>query len=363
MGEVISKGISGGGGVGSKGASLNVLKSFLPAHYARRTAPSILSSSTVAGRRTLVTPEDLVLELGGRAITIPQVSLDLDTVANWDSAYTGYTTAATRSGNDINLYATADALILSPNGTVPTGYTVDNSRKILGVHILCVDVGAITGHPLTGFLAGDILPASIWDLLHRPTCKAAGMVYSAQADLWVDIYLQSGTGAATASTYGATITDTRTWMDHTDDLDAVGKRLLWDYEFQTISAGSNQLTNIYGSTDPVTTGGHVDTAGRRMISNIGCEDCCGVMWQWLQDQQYRIGGIPDTGDPVFSWYTLPGSKGSIYRQGTSGDIKLLAGGAWDAGSRCGSRCRSAAYERWNAYSGVGARGCARSRGA
>lgn len=305
-----------------------------------------------------------MLELGGRAITIPQVSLDLDTVANWDSAYTGYATAATRSGKDINLYATADALILSPNATVPTGYTVDNSRKILGVHILCVDVGAITGHPLTGFLAGDILPASIWDLLHRPTCKAAGMVYSAQADLWVDIYLQSGTGETTASTYGATITDTRTWMDYVDALAAVGKRLLWDGEFQIIAEGSNQRTNIYGSADPVTTGGHVDTANRRMLSTIGCEDCCGAMYQWLQDQQYLIASMPDTGDPAMVWYTMPGSKGSTYKQGSSGDVKLLAGGPWYAGtgSYCGSRCRLASTVRWLTTSDVAARGCARSLG-
>ena len=187
------------------------------------------------------------------------------------------------------------------------------------------------------------------------------MVYSDQADLWVDIYLQFGTGAATTSTYGATITDTRVWMDHVDDLAAIGKRLLWDAEFQIIAEGSNQRTNVYGSADPVTTGGHVDTAGRRMISTIGCEDCCGVMYQWLQDQQYKLTSTPDTGDPVMGWYTLPGSKGSSYRQGGSGDIKLLAGGSWSSGTYCGSRCRYAANDRWVAVSSIAARGCAPTR--
>jgi len=47
---------------------------------------------------------------------------------------------------------------------------------------------------------------------------------------------------------------------------------------------SNEETNITGSTDPVTTGGHSDTGARRMISNIGCEDCAGALNQWLSDQ-------------------------------------------------------------------------------
>ena len=87
------------------------------------------------------------------------------------------------------------------------------------------------------------------------------MVYCAKLDLWVDIYLQSGTGASTASVPGATITDTRIWNDHVDDLAAVGKVLLDDSEFQIVAEGSNQKTNIAGSADPVTTGGHRDTAG------------------------------------------------------------------------------------------------------
>jgi len=72
-----------------------------------------------------------------------------------------------------------------------------------------------------------------------------------------------------------------------DDGGAVGKKLLDDTEFQLAAEGSNMQTNIVGNADPVTTGGHVDTAGRRMISNIGLEDCCGAMWQWLLDQSYR----------------------------------------------------------------------------
>ena len=159
--------------------------------------------------------------------------------------------------------------------------------KLGGFHCECLNIGTISGHPLTGFLTGDIVPMSVWDLGHRPTCSPAGMAWCDQAKLWVDIYLQSGTGASTASVFGGTITDTRTWNDHVDDLSAVGKVLLDDGEFQVVAEGSNQKTNITGSVDPVTTGGHVDTASRRMVSNFGLEDCCGVMFQWLRDQSYR----------------------------------------------------------------------------
>ena len=130
------------------------------------------------------------------------------------------------------------------------------------------------------------------------------MTYDEATNLWVDIYLASGTGDSTASANGATISDTRNWMDFVDDFHAVGKLLLSDTEFQSIAAGSNEETNITGSADPVTTGGHVDTAGRRMISNIGCEDCCGAMYQWLRTSSMRADfdiGV-DSGDNASAGY-------------------------------------------------------------
>ena len=340
--------------VGSSGGAFDI--ALVPGHYQREALPSIASSATVAGRTTLVTASTAVV-IGSSMVQIAAQEVILGEAASWDSTATDYTAPANRAGKDFYVYATAGGLVISANATVPTGYTADNCRQVAGFHCLCLAAGDITDHPLSGFLAGDILPASIWDLAFRPTCSPAGMVYSDQAEAWVDIYLQSGTGATTASAYGATITDTRVWMDHVDDLAAIGKRLLWDGEFQIIAEGSNQKTNIVGSADPVTTGGHVDTAGRRMISNIGCEDCCGAMNQWLLDQSYRNDEASYLG--TWSWYTLPGNKGSLYRQGGAGDVKLVAGGPWATGSHCGSRSRAAYSYRWAAASTVGARGCAR----
>jgi hypothetical protein len=243
-------------------------------------------------------------------------------------------------------------------------------------------VGTISGHSLTDYVQGDILPASVWDVLHRPASSPEGMTYDDRQDLWVDIYLTSGTGELTVSAYDATISDDRDWMDFVDDLGAVNKRLLDDHEFQLAARGSNEETNIDGSSDPVTTGGYVDTSGRRMISDIGLEGMCGQMYQWLITQGYRADGFthshtvdtttsnasePTSSDdaaPGFGWYDLPGSpQGSIYRQGGYGDVKLLAGGGWDRGSYCGPRCRFAGFGRWSTRTYFGSRGCARSQGA
>jgi hypothetical protein len=114
------------------------------------------------------------------------------------------------------------------------------------------------------------------------------MVWSNEAKIWVDIYLQSGTGTSTKSANGGTITDTRNWMDFVDDLGAVGKRLLDDGEFQKIAEGCNQETNIAGSADPARL---LDMwiRGRRMNSTSAEEGRAEVQYQWLLDQSYRVG--------------------------------------------------------------------------
>lgn len=289
-------------------------------------------------------------------------------------------TGTIANGKDYCVYACNNSGTLvfrtSLASTFPAGFDANSSRKIGGFHTLCVSVGTISGHTLTGYVANDILPASVWDLKHRPVSEPAGMVYVDAIDKWVDIYLASGTGANTLSVYGGTISDNRNWMDFVDDGAAVKKRLLKDYEFQVAAGGSNEGTNIVGTADPVTTGGHNDTAARRMISNYGIEDMCGVMWQWLDEQSYRFGGavnhthqITVSGDPetvtsgnpsvdvapIFSYKDETGGKGKLNTQGTYGDIKLLAGGSWIDATACGSRGRYAYNARWDTGSNRGGR--------
>lgn len=270
----------------------------LPIHYERDQKWQLKAPYTEAANRyTIQSPTRLSVNINNSGYALSaQVEIDLSVAANWDTTDpTDYTVAANRAGKDFYLYACQPAsgvtpvLLLSANSTAPSGYTTSNSRKVAGYHCLCVAVGTIASHDLTDFAVGDVLPLSIWDLKHKPReASPEGMVYSPAINKWVDIYLASGTGTSTASVYGGTISDSRTWLDFVDDGYAVKKRLLRDAEFQAIAAGSNEQTNITGSADPVTTGGHVNTASRRMISNIGCEDCCGAMWQWLDEQSYRL---------------------------------------------------------------------------
>lgn len=452
-----------------------------PTLYYRESLPYILSSTTSAGRRTLVVSKGSSIVGSDVVVRSSATNLDLNNTAVWDDAQ--YATASNRAGKDFYLYqVSGGGLILSANSTVPTGYTISNSRKIGGFHCLCLSVGTISGHTLTDFLTGDILPQSIWDLNFSPACSPEGMVYSAAADVWVDIYLQSGTGTSTLSAYGATITDTRSYWDHQDDLAAVGKRLLSDAEFSQVTLGSPEQVNIAGSADPVTTGGHRSTTGatngtstsasspstdisaaanpqqltvalcgtapvavsfnpaglntgaliaaaiqtairsavpwaggltvtygttyviscpgsfgtsasviitsgtsndcttalklgvanggtevsgtlgRRLISNIGVEDCAGAMSQWV-DGGHIYRNHDSTYNGALSWKATGGSRGQQYTQGSDGAVGLLAGGHWAYGAYCGSRCRLANRTRTSADASYGSRGCARSRGA
>lgn len=414
-------------------------------------------------------------------------------------------TTSIKAGTDYFVYACDNSGTLvfkvSTASTYPAGFAAATSRKIGGFHTLALAVGTISGHTLTGFDTADINPFSIWDLKHRPKSSPAGMAYDPTTGIWVDIYLQSGTSTTTLSVNGGTITDSRVWHDHVEDGGAVSKRLLGDAEFALCMEGSNQKTNILASADPVTTGPHIDTAGRRMISNIGLEDGCGILHQWLSDQSYQFGGgalaitaasatialthdatpggnpiyvkfgadgnpylacniatdtadkwltfgtsytlllkhdasaatggyqvyfdedatqpsrllaavpglkdvyIPtsnpqrflkitynaapgtpgvaityddgtderieftspttangtaDTAlltfaDPGWTYQDLGSNKGSLYKQGTYGDVKLLAGGSWAFSTNCGSRCRFSNYYRWLTVAYFGAR--------
>lgn len=114
-------------------------------------------------------------------------------------------------------------------------------------------------------------------------------------------------------------------------------RLVWRHEFQMGAKGSNEQTNIQGSSDPNTTGGHVDTAGRRMISNIGLEDCCGVLWQFAMDLGFA-GGSGWT-NSVYNSSVDDRSYGQTY--GTL--YRLLLGAGWHNGGYSGSRSAACNY--------------------
>ncbi len=286
--------------------------------------------------------------------------------------------ATSRAGKDFYIYACANEetplvpdLVLSINSTVPEGYTAENSRKVGGFHCLCADVGTITDHPLSGYVAGDILPCSIWDLKHRPIGEPEGYAYDEGTDMWYSIYglTWSGTwGSATATQPGRAEDDTLAleskygaeWADGTSSekfhcwkfeqiLARQKQRLPYQREFMSASLGSNQGTNIYGSADPVTTGGHKDTNNRRMISNIGLEDMHGDHWHWGAD----VGSASTSGSYSNAYdgndrYQAGQVYGTVYRP--------IFGGSWSAAACCGSR--ASPWSSGALYLGaiVGARG-------
>lgn len=326
----------------------------LPACYERSTMWS-------AAKNIITVPDYITVNIGNNGYVKTGAStIDINTASNWDNST--YTTSANRAGKDFYIYACQDGgtvpkFVLSANSTVPSGYTATNSRKIGGFHCECADVGTIDGHPLSGYIAGDILPRSIWDLKHRPVSSPEGMVWC--DGVWVDIYLAGWDGSKLVSQYKAVIQDgdsTKKWHGElfNEEFHKIKKRLLWRDEFAAYAKGSNEKTNISGSTDPNTTGGHKDTANRRMISNYGLEDCCGVLWQWTNDISMR--GIVTNGtdsDYASSGnYWLDGygwdSSNRIGNSDIDGDktkygneygllVRLFAGGYWVDGSNCGSR--------------------------
>ena len=284
-------------------------------------------------KTTVTIPKDLKININGNCyISTINKSLQLSTVD----------TPANLAGKDVYIYAceptsgTEPIFVLSLNSTVPTGYTANNSRKIGGFHCLCKDVGVIEGHTLSGYVTGDILPATRWDLLHRPKGNPEGFAYEELTDCWIAIYLPSWDGTKLVSVYNGVIADgssTKKWHGEAfyEQFAKQGMRLVWRHEFQMGAKGSNEQTNIQGSSDPNTTGGHVDTAGRRMISNIGLEDCCGVLWQFSME----LGFAGESGwtNSVHNSSVDDRSYGQTY--GTL--YRLLLGSLWANGSYCGSR--------------------------
>lgn len=327
-----------------------------PVHYSRS------SNFETSGRTSIKLPSYLSLMVNGHYFrNDTEVTVDISDTANWDSTETDYTVAENRAGKDFYIYAVDDNkvaksvhIVLSANSTVPVGYTADNSRKIAGFHCLCLGVGTIANHPASGYLTGDIIPNSVWDLSFKSKniYGNEGQVYVDCQDLWVAIYLPSWDGSKIVSKFGGIIIDgtSSTAMDgeqFAEFAGLVGGRLPSRDEFKVFAFGSNQKTAIKGTADPNTTGGHVDTNNRRMISDYFIEDCCGAMWQWSSDCYEAMSTLwssPNTYMNSYSWQTVPtySTIGDVNHRQLGSCLGLLRrallGGNWGNSSSCGSRC-------------------------
>ena len=285
------------------------------------------------------------------------------------SAYTEYQSTGVKIGRFHTLCVDVGTIDMiapySPNSaTVGMEYLIKSYRKENDPDFYAFynkSVTAVTAqtyydictmaHPLSGYEAKDILPESIfclsWD---TETLYEDAMVYDKDTNTVADIYLQSGTGLNTKSVYNATHTVSRQAFNHMEDMRQVGKKLLGDAQFSSFAIGSNEATNISGSSDKTTVGGHVDINSRRMISAVGCEEMCGYLFQWLDELMYRTSS---------SWSSTDGH--GIFGQEYYTPSVLIAGGRWDIGSYCGSRCRHSTSSRSNPSTVIGGRGSSQVR--
>ncbi len=327
-------------------------------------------------RLTLVSPTRLSVDINGDVYKIG-TSIEIDTreEASWDDvSATDYRIAANRAGKDIYVYACTPTItgsvepdfILSVNNTYPDGYSALDSRKIGGFHCVCVSYGDITlasgtPHTLTGFLQGDIIPNSVWDLLFRAVSNNnVGQTFDPGTNRWVDIYLPSVSGGELVSVYGGTLaTGDSAIKFHPnkfkDWFNRVGKQMPTEGEFFSFSQQSNQGTVRNPASVPATTGGHVDSAGRRMVSGIGCEDCCGVLWQWGRDRSSNVGTAY-----VNNWDANDSAdvRGQSYGPA---NVVFLGGSAAATPAVCGSRSSTWHYGPLFLYAAYGSRGVSELR--
>lgn len=344
----------------------SALISLLPAHYGR--------SVPLTGAKTTITlPDYMTVNIGNNGyVHNGSETIDITKASSWDDATMA--TAANRKGKDFYVYAcqptdgtTVPKIILSANSTMPTGYTATNSRKIGGFHGECADVGTISGHALSGYAAGDILPASVWDLRHRPVSSPEGMVYDGRR--WIDIYIASWDGSKLVSRFGGVMADGESsprW--HGEKFEEyfaeVGKHLLSRSDFMHCMKGIQEQVNIKGSADANTTGGHVNTNNVRIISNYGVEDCAGVIWQWgsdLFEAMTTSHSGTNTWNDGYSWSTLSVYNADIDDTGRGSCYgflrRVLFGGGWVDGAFCGSRSADCNFFSASRDGGCAGRGC------
>ena len=337
-----------------------------PNYYKRPSIPT-------PNKTKITIPANTQVNIGNKGyVSTQDTVLDLSSVG----------TADARKGKDVYIYAcqpadtnsTVPVFVLSMNSTVPDGYTADNSRKIGGFHCLCRNVGTISGHAASGYVIGDIIPISVWDLLHRAQSENEGMIYADFDGRWYDIYLAGVVGGKLVSQYGAIIADGSSSPAYSgekfvEEFAKVKKRPLYRNEFMVLAKGSNEGTNIYGSSDPNTAGGHNDTAGRAMISNYFMEEMCGALWQWSADTfEYYPGATYTAGNywlNNYSWVENPVYNPSIDSQKYGSCLGLLRrallGGYWGDGGGCGSRCVACYDFSASAYGNGGSRGSSEPR--
>jgi hypothetical protein len=317
----------------------------------------LMGQIEAAGSMALDIPEGLV-NIGGNGygyILNEHLSWDPTASANQDGSLD-----ALALGDDVYIYATRGAdgragLIASQNITVPGGYTEDNSRRIGGFHYGRVRPVSEAFNAAAS-LAVQMVPNSVWDLGHRPTCDPTGMAEIIPGQVWADIYLSSEDGAAWPDTvplsaYNAvplTGTEGYCYLDYVRLARNAGKRLPGYAEFLAMAYGVPQ--GATGAGARVNTGIHTDY-GFDCVSCLNVDQPSGNLWQACCDYFDR--------DNTNAWNdTLNTGKDSAHDHGQwyGGAFRqALVGGSGYTDAQAGARCVHLPTEPWNVNSTVGVR--------
>lgn len=317
----------------------------------------LLGSIRAVGDTRLDVPEG-ILNIGGNGkgyVMEPLTDWDPFVADNQDGSLDGLAV-----GDDVYLYAVQGddgraGLVASQNITVPGGYTADNSRRIGGFHYgrwrpLSERYNAAFVPPV------QIVPTSVWDLGHRPTCDPTGMVEVIPGRLWADIYLNSEDGQAWPNTvplsrFNATpLTGTEGYSRYLDLprlLANAGKRFPTLAEFFVYADGAPQGNDGNNDTawSATSNSGRTQTgAVAKSVSCTGVVDAVGNAWDPLSDH-YDVGSTSST-PYVWDRAILENGKDASIPRGEVYHVRWrmwLAGGSFDSGAQCGARCAGSSY--------------------
>ncbi len=257
-------------------------------------------------------------------------------------------------------------LILSANSTYPLGYTATNSRKIGGFHY-----GRIrNSFTIADVTANVVIPNSVWDLVHRPTCSPEGMVNIGK--IWVDIYevsignaitfsagngspITTGTGLSIYNAIPLTGTEGLSGYNFTELAMRSSKRLLTYTEWLNAAYGSPQgndadNVNAWSATTNTARANTGSVVNAISINNV--VDCVANVWEQLNEFATR----PD-GTTGWGYYDVMSGKGvgQLYIYTDTFLVQLAAGGNWNDGVRTGSRTANLINYPWGVNTGFGSR--------
>ena len=324
----------------------------------------MMGSIAAASANLLDIPEGLV-NIGGNG-----KGYVINGVENWDPtdvANRDGSLAALVLGDDVYLYAVQGndgraTIIASTNITVPGGYTAATSRKIGGFHYGRVRPIA-QRYDLPFNPATQIVPNSVWDLQHRPTCDPTGMVEVTPGGFWADIYLNSeGSGAwpenIPVSRYGASPIkdDVYARSDFHLLLRNAGKRVPTVEEFLTYAEGApagQDGNNTYAWSATTNTGPTTTGAVDKSVSMFNVVDAAGNLWDWLDNHLDLDGSYTQDFSVVNVGKDSATPRGAVYHAGWR---CFLGGGHFGNGAYCGSRCLYSFAIPWYANGTVGLRG-------